>query len=138
MRTVTKAFLRYLPRRRSLSVLQLLGISCGVAAAVGMTLAASASLASFSLAVDFLKGRTTHSLTRPAGPMPESLLSRLMNDPAVQAFSPVIDRHLPLQHGDVVRLLGIDPFLDVSMTYQNFIFIHILKKILTKEMHQLF
>ena len=36
MRVVTKSFLRYLLRRRSLSLLQLLGIACGVAAAVGM------------------------------------------------------------------------------------------------------
>ena len=30
MRIVTKAFLRYLLRRRSLSLLQLLGIACGI------------------------------------------------------------------------------------------------------------
>jgi len=35
MSSVTRAFLRYLPRRRSLSVLQLLGIACGVAAVIG-------------------------------------------------------------------------------------------------------
>ena len=40
LRIVTKAFLRYLPRRRGLSVLQLMGIACGVAAAVGMALSA--------------------------------------------------------------------------------------------------
>ncbi len=112
MSVVTKAFLRYLRRRRSLSILQLLGIACGVAAAVGMALSAKASLASFSKAVEFLKGRATHSIERPAGPMDENLLARLMIDPAVENFSPVIDRRLRLEDGETIRLLGVDPFLD--------------------------
>jgi len=112
LRIVTKAFLRYLRRRRSLSLLQLMGIACGVAAAVGMALSARASLASFTQAVEFLKGRSTHSLERPAGPMDENFLPRLMRDPAVEAFSPVIDRRLSLGDGQTVRLLGMDHFLD--------------------------
>ena len=111
MRIVTKAFLRYLPRRRGLSVLQLMGIACGVAAAVGMGLSGQAALASFTQAVEFLKGRSTHSIERPAGPMDESRLPELMKDPAVEAFAPTIDRRLRL-HGETVRLLGVDPFLD--------------------------
>ena len=112
MSIVTKAFLRYLRRRRSLSVLQLMGIACGVAAAVGMALSAKASLASFSKAVEFLKGRATHSIERPAGPMDENLLAQLMIDPSVETFSPVIDRRLRLANGETIRLMGVDPFLD--------------------------
>ena len=67
MNTVTRAFLRYPLRRRGLSILQLLGIACGVAAAIGMALSARSALSSFSQAVEFLKGRATHSLERPAG-----------------------------------------------------------------------
>jgi putative ABC transport system permease protein len=112
MRIVTKAFLRYLPRRRGLSILQLLGIACGVAAAVGMALSARAALSSFAQAVEFLKGKATHSLERPAGPMEETILADLMRDPAVSFFSPVIDRTIKLKMGETVRLLGIDPLLD--------------------------
>ncbi len=112
MRCVTKAFLRYLRRRRSLSLLQLLGIACGVAAAVGMALSARASLSSFEKAVEFLGGQATHSLERPAGPVEEAVLTRLIVDPAVQAFSPLIDRRLRLANDETVRLLGVDPFLD--------------------------
>ncbi len=112
MKCVTKAFLRYLRRRRSLSLLQLLGIACGVAAAVGMALSARASLSSFEKAVEFLGGQATHSLERPAGPVEETVLARLMVDPAVQAFSPLIDRRLRLANDETVRLLGVDPFLD--------------------------
>ena len=112
MRVVTKAFLRYLRRRRSLSLLQLLGIACGVAAAIGMALSAQSSLSSFSKAVDFLKGKSTHSLERPAGPLNEGILVDLAQDPALAAFSPVIDRRLRLSDGETIRLLGIDPFLD--------------------------
>ena len=111
MRIVTKAFLRYLPRRRGLSILQVMGIACGVAAAVGMALSAQAALSSFTQAVEFLKGRSTHSLERPAGPMDEDILSQLMRDPAVEAFAPMIDRRLRI-NGETVRLLGVDPFLD--------------------------
>jgi putative ABC transport system permease protein len=112
LRTVAKAFLRYLPRRRALSALQLLGIAFGIASAVGMALSARAALLSFSRAVEFLEGRATHNLARPAGPLEESFLRRLMVDPAVLAFSPVIDRRVRLPSDELVRVLGIDPFLD--------------------------
>ncbi|MBI4496143.1 MAG: FtsX-like permease family protein [Deltaproteobacteria bacterium] len=112
MKYVTRAFLRYLPRRRSLSLLQLLGIACGVAAVVGMVLSARTALASFARAVEFLQGQATHALERPAGPLPEKILSELMGDPAVESFSPLIDRRVPLLNGEQVRFLGLDPFLD--------------------------
>jgi len=112
VRVVTKSFLRYLLKRRSLSVLQLLGIACGVAAVVGMTLSAGSALSSFTQAVEFLRGKSTHVIERPAGPMEEKALKNLMNDPAIEAFSPVLDRQVRLESGDTVRLLGIDPFLD--------------------------
>ncbi|MHB8773062.1 MAG: FtsX-like permease family protein [Syntrophales bacterium] len=118
MSVVTKAFLRYLRRRRSLSLLQLLGIACGVAAAVGMALSARTSLASFEKAVEFLGGRATHSLARPAGPLADTVLSRIMADPAVRAFSPVIDRRIRLVNAETVRLMGIDPLLDYAIRPQ--------------------
>jgi putative ABC transport system permease protein len=95
-----------------------MGIACGVAAAVGMALSARSALSSFNQAVEFLKGRATHSLERPAGPMDESILARLMRDPAVEAFSPVIDRRLRINDEETVRLLGVDPFLDRAIRPQ--------------------
>ena len=112
MRIVTKSFLRYLPRRLSLSLLQLMGVACGVAAVVGMTMSAQTALSSFTRAVEFLRGNATHSMQRPAGPMEEATLAKLAGDPAVEWFSPVIDRRLRLSNGDLVRFLAIDPFLD--------------------------
>jgi putative ABC transport system permease protein len=112
MRIVTKAFLRYLLRRRSLSVLQLMGIACGVAAAVGMAFSSQTALSTFSKAVEFLKGQATHTLKRAAGPMDEALLTRVMRDPAVETFSPVIDRRIRLHNKNLIRVLGVDPFLD--------------------------
>ena len=93
-------------------MLQLLGIAFGVAAVIGMALSARSALASFSQAVEFLRGKSTHVLERPAGPMEEAVLTKLMGDPAVKHFSPVIDKKIKLAHGESVRLLGIDPFLD--------------------------
>ncbi len=112
MRGVILSFLRHLLRRKSLSVLQLLGIAFGVAAAVGMTLASRSALQSLGSAVDFLRGGTTHTIERPAGPMEEMVLVSLMADPAVKYFAPVIDRKVRLEGGQRVRLLGVDPFLD--------------------------
>lgn len=123
MKIVTKAFLRYRLRRRSLSILQLLGIACGVAAVIGMGLSAQSALSSFGKAVEFLRGRSTHLMERPAGPMEEMVLAGLMKDPSVDYFAPVIDRRVRLTDSDAIRVLGIDPFLDrtirpeISRTY---------------------
>ena len=89
-----------------------MGVACGVAAVVGMTMSAQTALRSFSKAIEFLRGKATHSIQRPAGPMEEDLLLKLGRDPAVEWFSPVIDRRLRLGNGELARLLGIDPFLD--------------------------
>ncbi len=89
-----------------------MGVACGVAAVVGMTMSAETALTSFTKAVEFLRGKATHSIQRPAGPMEETILARLSKDPSVEWFSPVIDRRLRLKNGDLVRFLGIDPFLD--------------------------
>jgi len=89
-----------------------MGVACGVAAVVGMTMSAQAALRSFTKAVEFLRGKATHSIQRPVGPMEENLLIKLGKDPAVEWFSPVIDRRLRLGNEEVVHLLGIDPFVD--------------------------
>ena len=122
MTVVTKSFLRYLVRRRSLSCLQLLGIACGVAAAVGMFFSSRTALLNFSNAVTFLDGNTTHTMQRPAGPLEEAVLVDLIHDPAVAALSPVIDRRILLNTGETVRIMGLDVFLDkdIRTTFAGF------------------
>jgi len=115
MRTVTKSFLRYLIRRRSLSLMQLMGIAFGVAACLGMGLSAMSALASFTSAIEYLQGKSTHLIERNAGPVEETILRELMHDASVQSFSPVIDRRLRLANGNQIRILGIDPFLDLAI-----------------------
>jgi putative ABC transport system permease protein len=115
LKIVIKAFLRHLLRRRSLSVLQLFGIACGVAAVVGMTLSAKSALLSFNKAVEFLRGNATHLIARPAGSLEEKFLAIIMKDPAVDLLAPVIDRKVRLNNGDLIRVLGVDPFLDRSI-----------------------
>ncbi len=112
MSTVLRSFLRSLLRRRALTLVQLAGVACGVAAVVGMVLASNTSMDSFGKAVEFLQGRSTHALTLPVGPMSESVLVQLMADPGVTAFGPVLDQRLGLPDGSSVRVLGLDPFLD--------------------------
>jgi putative ABC transport system permease protein len=115
VRTVARAFLRDALRHRVLAALQILGVACGVAAAVGMSLSARTALASFTRAVAFLQGAATHTIQRPAGPFEETLLSALVRDPAVRALAPVLDRRLRLDTGGQIRLLGVDPFLDAAL-----------------------
>ena len=77
MNIVLKAFLRSLLRRRALTLIQLSGVACGVAAVVGMVLASNAAIDSFSKTVGFLQGRSTHALSRTVGPMSENVLAEL-------------------------------------------------------------
>ena len=80
-----------------------------------MAFSAQSAFSGFAAAIDFLKGGATHTLKRSAGPLDETLLSQIMRDPAVDAFSPVIDRRVRLANGELVRVLGVDPFLDRAM-----------------------
>lgn len=89
-----------------------MGVACGVAAVVGMTLSAQTALTSFKRATEFLAGKATHSLRRLSGPMDEGILIRIARDPSVEGLSPLMDRRLRLSRGDLVRILGIDPFLN--------------------------
>ncbi len=89
-----------------------MGVACGVAAAVGMFFSSQTALSHFAGTVAFLKGTATHSIQRPAGPLGEALLTDVMRDPAVTAFSPVIDRKIILASGEIVRIMGLDPLLD--------------------------
>jgi len=120
LKIVTKAFLRYRLRRRSLSILQLLGIACGVAAVIGMGLSAQSALSSFSKAIEFLRGRSTHLIERPAGPVDETILARLMKDPSIDFLAPVIDRRIRLTDSEAIHVLGIDPFLDRTIRPEIF------------------
>ena len=95
-----------------MSLLQVLGIACGVAAVIGMVFSSRAALSSMSCAIRFLNGSATHSMERVAGPMDQRILGSLIDDPAVKRFSPAIDRTLRLENGEPIRVLGVDPFLD--------------------------
>jgi len=55
-----------------------------------------------------------HSIQRPVGPMEESLLAKLAATRLSNGFSGD-DRRLSLGNEEVVRVLGIDPFLDRSI-----------------------
>jgi putative ABC transport system permease protein len=117
---IVKSFLRYFKRRRSLSLLQLLGIACGVAAVIGMTLSARSALVSFTDAAIFLQGRATHTIQKVAGPLDQKILAEWMRDSAVLHFSPVIDRRLKLEDDSLIRVLGVDPFLDKNIRPEFF------------------
>lgn len=96
VKTVARAFLRELLRHRVHAALPVLGVACGIAAAVGMSLSPRAALASFERAVVFLQGAATHTIQRPAGPLEDTLLPALTRDPAVRALATVLDRRLRL------------------------------------------
>lgn len=83
--------LRALVRRRSQTGLCILGIAMGVAVMVGVDLANNSALKSFELAVDGVRGRTTHQIVGDPGGIPESLVAQLKRTSGVIAAAPVIE-----------------------------------------------
>ena len=112
MRFILKAFLSYIPRRRALSALLTLGVAFGVASAIGMEISSRQTLKSMERTVSFAGGTATHILRSTAGALDESILKELSSDRSVERFAPVIDKMVSLQAYGLLRVLGVDPFLE--------------------------
>jgi putative ABC transport system permease protein len=64
--------------------------------------------------MDLIAGRADHVLSRPGGYVPESLITELLNHPAIQSASPVMSTYTRIaQDGaEPFLLIGFDPILD--------------------------
>ncbi len=101
------------------AALCVIGVALGVAVAVGIDGAVSASVASFRGAVESVSGSATHSITATTGELTDEQYIELARSHHPWPMTPVIDRRVAALDGDgvphVVRLLGIDPFADDQM-----------------------
>ena len=95
----------------------LVGIGLGAAVFTSVRLAVNASLDSFTRSVDVLSGKSDWAVLCPGGRVPEGLIAKLLNNPAVQALSPLSTSYVQL-NGEVSEpflLIGLDPILDRSL-----------------------
>ncbi len=106
--------LRHLARHRSRAVTVLIGIGLGAAVFTSVRLSVDASLSSFGRTVDLLAGRADRVVVDVAEAVPEALVARLLEHPAVRAAAPVMTTYVR-PAGDLDQsflLVGIDPILD--------------------------
>jgi len=92
----------------------LFGIALGAAVFTSMRLSVNASLDSFTRSMDLIAGRADVVLARPGGYVPENLVTRLWNHPAIQNVSPLLTTYTRVaQNGsEPFLLIGFDPILD--------------------------
>jgi putative ABC transport system permease protein len=106
--------LRHMRRHLGRALTVLFGIALGAAVFTSVRLAVNASLDSFAKSMDLIAGRADHVLTRPGGYVPEDLMSKLLNHPAIQNASPFLSTYTrAAQEGtEPFLLIGFDPILD--------------------------
>lgn len=105
-------------------LLPALGIAAGVAAIVAIDLGSSSTVASFGSTIAQLEGRTTHQVVGFGAPLDPRLAYELARIQGVEAAAPVIeefallstgaqpDPDAPIEGGEPLRLIGIDPFAE--------------------------
>ena len=106
--------LRHMRRHLGRALTVLFGIALGAAVFTSVRLAVNASLDSFAKSMNLIAGRADHVLTRPGGYVPEDLMSKLLNHPAIQNASPVLITYTRMaqQDSEPFVLIGFDPILD--------------------------
>jgi putative ABC transport system permease protein len=97
---------------RALTVL--FGIALGAAVFTSVRLAVNASLDSFTKSMNLIAGRADDVLTRPGGYVPENLMPKLLDHPAIQNASPVLTTYTRVAQKDTepFLLIGFDPIFD--------------------------
>ena len=106
--------LRDMRKHMGRAVTVLFGIALGAAVFTSVRLSVNASLDSFIKSMDLIAGQADYVLTRPGGYVPENIISKLLNHPAIQNASPVLKTYTQIaQEGaKPFLLIGFDPILD--------------------------
>lgn len=117
--------LRYLTRHPWQVGLSVLGIALGVAVVVSIDLANQSAQRAFSLSVEAVAGRATHSIVGGPGGLAEDVYPRLRLEAGLRSVAPVVEGYAyvsggnPEPRGDNPRrrlqLLGIDPFAEAPV-----------------------
>jgi putative ABC transport system permease protein len=109
--------IRNMRRHMGRALTVLFGIALGAAVFTSVRLSIHASLDSFSRSMQLIAGRADRVLIRPGGYVPEELVAKLCNHPAVAAASPLLTTYIrPRQEkAEPFLLIGVDPLLDRSL-----------------------
>ena len=120
--------LRYLIRHPWQVGLSVLGVALGVAVVVSIDLANQSAKRAFSLSIEAVAGRATHSIVGGPGGLSEDVYRRLRLEAGFRKVAPVVEgyAYIPMGNpespspeslekisGRSFQLLGIDPFADV-------------------------
>jgi len=109
-----RAALRHLRRQPWQALLSVVGIALGVAVVLAIDLAADSARRAFELSTTAVTGRATHFLVGGPAGLDEALYARLRREPGRPLLAPVVEEWLevPGSDGQVLHLLGIDPFAE--------------------------
>jgi putative ABC transport system permease protein len=112
-----RASARHLVRHPWQFGLALLGIALGVALAVGIDVATASVRRSFTRASEAAAGRATHEITGGARGVPEAVYRRLRVELGLREAAPFVGGTLALpdRPGQVVQLVGVDPFAEAAV-----------------------
>ncbi len=111
---LVKTSFRHLRRHPWQTWLTILGIALGVAVVVAVDLANQSAKRSFSLSLQMITGKATHSIVGDAQGIAESFYTELRTQYGLRKSAPIVSGQL-LVKGRQYQLLGIDPLADNSI-----------------------
>ena len=104
--------LRHLLRHPWQMALSVLGITIGVAIVVAIDLGNQSAKRAFDLSSDAVSGKATHQILGGPGGLPEGIYAKLRVDLGIRDSAPVVEGYAYLEDGQVLRILGVEPFTD--------------------------
>jgi putative ABC transport system permease protein len=112
---------RFLQHHRWQSILMVLGISIGVAVAVGIDIANTSASRAFDLSTDAIAGKATHYISGGSQGVDESVYAALRTAGLEIPLAPVITDYVisPTMDGTTLQLLGVDPFSEAP--FRNYL-----------------
>lgn len=113
-RLLWRASLRHHARHRGQLALSVLGVALGVGVVVGIRLANASARRAFELSAETVAGRATDVVVGGPEGLADSVYRALRVEAGVRPSAPVVEGDVvPVEHpGQVLRLLGVDPFAE--------------------------
>ena len=98
-----------------------LGVSIGVAVAVGIDIANTSASRAFDISTEAIVGRTTHYISGGSQGIDESIYVELRRTGVEVPIAPIITDYVtsPSMNGTTLQLLGIDPFSEAP--FRNYL-----------------
>jgi putative ABC transport system permease protein len=120
-RSLLKIGWRFLRFHLWQSILMVLGISMGVAVAVGIDIANTSASRAFDISTEAIAGRATHYISGGSQGIEESLYVELKQAGMALPMAPIISDYLtsPDMDGITLQLFGIDPFSEAP--FRNYL-----------------